>query len=145
MRGFFRRSVPPFCWEQSRAAGSRSEPGARDPTAQLDLFRECKRLRSCPVGNGASGAAARCTMPGELDLAALGPKLPDMKRLSSNSVASLLLLAVVASAAPAAANSLDSAQPQCGDDKKESKGGDKKSDPKDDKTSDTKPKPPVQG
>ncbi len=64
-----------------------------------------------------------------------------MKNPSSNLVASLLALAVIAGAVPAVASSLNDAQPQCGDDKKESKGGDKK----DDKSSDTKPKPPVQG
>ena len=65
-----------------------------------------------------------------------------MKNLSSNVVASFLALAVTAGVAPvAAASSFSDAQPQCGDDKKESKGGDKK----DDKSSDTKPKPPVQG
>jgi len=65
-----------------------------------------------------------------------------MKNPSSNIVASLLALAVVAGVVPAAASSLNDAQPQCGgDDKKESKGGDKK----DDKSTDTKPKPPVQG
>ncbi len=64
-----------------------------------------------------------------------------MKSLPSNVVASFLALAVSAGAAQAAASSLDharNAQPQCGDDKKESNGGDKK----DDKSSDTKPKPP---
>jgi len=64
-----------------------------------------------------------------------------MKNTSKNLVASLLALAVTAGAAPLFASSLSDAQPQCGDDKKESKGGDKK----DDKSSDTKPKPPVQG
>jgi hypothetical protein len=61
-----------------------------------------------------------------------------MKSLPSSVVASFLALAVSASAFPAAASSLNDAQPQCGDDKKEPKGGDKK----DDKSSDTKPKPP---
>ena len=65
-----------------------------------------------------------------------------MKNLSSTLAASLLALAVTAGVAPvSAASSSNDAQPQCGDDKKESKGGDKK----DDKSSDTKPKPPVQG
>ena len=63
-----------------------------------------------------------------------------MKNLSSSVVASLLAVAVTVGAAPVFASASD-AQPQCGDDKKESKGGDKK----DDKSSDTKPKPPVQG
>jgi len=64
-----------------------------------------------------------------------------MKNLSSSVVASLLAFAVTVGAAPVFASSLSDAQPQCGDEKKESKGGDKK----DDKSSDTKPKPPVQG
>ncbi|HKO50678.1 MAG TPA: hypothetical protein VJV79_23320 [Polyangiaceae bacterium] len=64
-----------------------------------------------------------------------------MKNLSSNVVASLLALAVTAGVAPAAASSINDAQPQCGDEKKEPKGGDKK----DDQSSETKPKPPVQG
>jgi len=64
-----------------------------------------------------------------------------MKNLSGNVVASFLALAFTAGVVPAAASSLNDAQPQCGGDKKESKGGDKK----DDKSSDTKPKPPVQG
>jgi hypothetical protein len=59
-----------------------------------------------------------------------------MKNLSHSRVASLLFLAVTAGAAPAFAASISGAQPQCGDDKKESKDGDKK----DDKSSDTKPK-----
>jgi hypothetical protein len=63
-----------------------------------------------------------------------------MKNLSSSVVASLLAVAVTAAVAPVSAHSFG-AEPQCGDDKKESKGGDKK----DDKSSDTKPKPPVQG
>jgi hypothetical protein len=53
----------------------------------------------------------------------------------------LLALAVTAGVLPAAASSLNDAQPQCGDDKKESKGGDKKGDA----PSEPKPKPPVQG
>jgi len=61
-----------------------------------------------------------------------------MNNPRSTVVASFLALAVVAGALPAAASSLNDAQPQCGDDKKESKGGDKK----DDKSSDTKPAPP---
>ena len=64
-----------------------------------------------------------------------------MKNLSSNVVASFLALAVTAGVAPVAASSVHDAQPQCGDDKKESKGGDKK----DDKSTEPKPKPPVQG
>jgi len=68
-----------------------------------------------------------------------------MKNYSSNIVASFLALAVIAGALPAAASASFGAQPQCGDDKKESKGGDKKEEKKDDKSSDTKPKPPVQG
>ena len=64
-----------------------------------------------------------------------------MKNPSSNLVASFLALAVVAGAVPAIASPLQGAQPQCGDEKKESKGGDKK----DDKSNDSKPKPPVQG
>ena len=64
-----------------------------------------------------------------------------MKHLSSNLVVSLFALAVTAGVAPVAASSFNDAQPQCGDEKKESKGGDKK----DDKSSDSKPKPPVQG
>ena len=66
---------------------------------------------------------------------------PTMKNLPSNVVASFLALAVTAGVAPVAASSFNDAQPQCGDDKKESKGGDKK----DDKSSESKPKPPVQG
>ena len=61
-----------------------------------------------------------------------------MKNSSSTLVASFLALAVVVGAVPAFASSLNDAQPQCGDDKKESKGSDKK----DDKSSDTKPAPP---
>ncbi len=64
-----------------------------------------------------------------------------MKTLASNVVASLLALAVTAGVAPVAASSLNDAQPQCGDEKNESKGGDKK----DDKTSQPKPKTPGQG
>ena len=79
---------------------------------------------------------------GAFDKALGRPKAyPTMKNLSSNVVASFLALAVTAGVAPVAASSFNDAQPQCGDDKKESKGGDKK----DDKSSDTKPKPPVQG
>jgi hypothetical protein len=64
-----------------------------------------------------------------------------MKNLPSNVVASLLALAVTAGVAPVFASSINDEQPQCGDDKKESKGGDKK----DDKTSEPKPKAPGQG
>lgn len=64
-----------------------------------------------------------------------------MKNLSSNVVASFVALGVIASVAPVAASSLNyDAQPQCGDEKKESKGSDKK----DDKSA-PKPTPPVQG
>ena len=76
------------------------------------------------------------------DKAVLRPKAwRTMKNLPSNVVASLLALAVAAGVAPVAASSFNDPQPQCGDDKKESKGGDKK----DDKSSEPKPKPPVQG
>ncbi|HEY0465590.1 MAG TPA: hypothetical protein VGC79_15355 [Polyangiaceae bacterium] len=61
-----------------------------------------------------------------------------MKNPCSTVVASFLALAVIAGVVPAAASSLNDAQPQCGDDKKESKGSDKK----DDKSSETKPAPP---
>jgi hypothetical protein len=60
-----------------------------------------------------------------------------MKRLSTHAVASLLVLAVTAQVAPAFAHP-QSAQPQCGDEKK----GDTKDDKKDDKSGDTKPKAP---
>jgi len=61
-----------------------------------------------------------------------------MKNPSGTRVAKLLALAVVVGVVPAFASSLNDAQPQCGDDKKESKGSDKK----DDKSSDNKPAPP---
>lgn len=62
-----------------------------------------------------------------------------MKRLSSNVVASLLVLAVTAHVVPAVANPV-AAQPQCGDEKKGDKGDDKKDD-----KSEPKPKPPSLG
>lgn len=84
------------------------------------------------------GSFAECAFDNMLR----GPKAcSTMKNLSSSVVASLLAFAVTVGAAPVFASSLSDAQPQCGDEKKESKGGDKK----DDKSSDTKPKPPVQG
>jgi hypothetical protein len=109
----------------------------RNPT------RNSTRPRLLRSDNGNTADCRHMTrVPGAFDEAGIRRKAwRTMKNLYSNVVASFLALAVVAGAAPAMASSLNDAQPQCGDDKKESKGGDKK----DDKSNDTKPKPPVQG
>ena len=81
-------------------------------------------------------------VPDAFDKALDQPKAcATMKNLPSTVVASLLALAVTVGVAPVTASSINDAQPQCGDEKKESKGGDKK----DDKSSEPKPKPPAQG